>query len=189
MINKRISLSWPRDYTILYSAKNAEGLQLDTATLLDRGRVEFIVKALMLNKIQKTNRLKNPEDWYAGLHFSVPPEGKRSYSWTQLGDHYLRVVDSLFRASPKITQWANSLSAHGPDSIISQAFALQQRSVRYYADLSNAHSFIPRSAAFVAEKGYGDCKEMATLLKSLCGCKGVELGLALVFNRRLCPVH
>jgi hypothetical protein len=180
IINKRIALSWPRDYSIIHCVKNAEGLQqIDTATV-DNGRVEFIVKASMLGKIQKTNRIKNPEDWYAGFHFGIPPQGKRSYSWAQLGDYFLGVLDPLFRPSPKIAKWANSLGAHSPDSIISQAFALQQRSVRYYANLSNAHSFIPRSAEFVAEKGYGDCKEMATLLKSLCGCKGIELGFAMV---------
>ena len=158
VMNKWISLSWPRDYSILHVVKNAEGLSLDTATIHNRGRVDFIIKAIALNKIQKTNRLKNPENWYAGLHFGIPPEGKQSYSWAQLGDHYLHTVDTLFRPSRKISQWANSLSAQRPDSIIAQAFALQQRNVRYFANLANAHSFIPRAASVVAEKGYGDCK-------------------------------
>ena len=96
IINKRIALSWPRDYSIIHCVKNAEGLQqIDTATVDNGRRIEFIVKASMLGKIQKTNRIKNPEEWYAGFHFGIPPEGKRSYSWAQLGDHYLDVVGSF----------------------------------------------------------------------------------------------
>ena len=80
----------------------------------------------------------------------------------------------------EIKDLAASLKHTQKDSVIAEAFRLVQHKIRYLADLEGPHSFIPRAAPKVLEKGYGDCKEMSTLLKVLLKEKGIETNLALV---------
>ena len=179
-LHKYIRLSHPPGYSIVRLFSNREGLTVDTLRTISDKSVSFIAESRSLPKLQGNNRLRNPENWYAGLHFAIPPRGQVSHTWQQLGDHYLASIAKVFVPSRKISAWTDNLKGKSPDTLIAAAFEQQLRNVRYFANLENAHGYIPRPAATVAENGYGDCKEMAVLLKATLAVKGVDLGLALV---------
>ncbi len=179
-LKKYTRFTYPEDYSITYLVSNNENISMDTNHIEHDGHSSLIITADTLKKFQENNRLKQPERWYSGLHVSVPPAGKVSYTWQQLGDFYLKSIAHAMTSSQKIKELAASIRHTQKDSIIAEAFRLIQHKIRYLADMEGFHSFIPRAAPIVLQKGYGDCKEMSTLLKMILREKGIEVHLASV---------
>lgn len=162
---------------------NREGVPVSVDSSQAGGKSELRITASALPKRIPGRLPREPESWYAALLFSVPPKGLRSWSWTELGDHYLRMIGDAPSRSENLKAVAARLAPENslaPDSLAAKAFYLVKSRVRYLADGSGMHGWIPRDPASVWEKGYGDCKEMANLLRALLSERGVEGGLALV---------
>jgi len=115
---------------------------------------------------------KYPEHWYAAFYASLPPKGKNSYSWVELGDYKLKCFSDSLKG--KDTAFLDSVSktiplggVHSQDDIISKTFNFVKDNIRYYGSWEELYGWIPRDPKTIFEKGYGDCKEMATILTYL----------------------
>lgn len=180
---KTVILSLPKGWAVKHGLANAEGLPLDTArTETETGRI-LAVTARNLAKMEARSMPRNPETWFAALHFSLPARGDRSLSWAELGDAYLASIAPAFENTPELERLAAGLPRESPDSLIRRVYTVLRGRIRYHADLEILHSFVPRKAGAVLSKGYGDCKEMSTLMAQLLrikGTGGVKVGVALV---------
>jgi hypothetical protein len=120
-----------------------------------------------------------PENWSAALRFSVPPRGRGSWTWRELGDHYLGLLAARAARGESVRRAAAGLAGSGPDSLAEGAFRLLQARVRYLADEERMNAYVPRPPERVLANGYGDCKEMANLMRALLAERGVSAELAL----------
>ena len=177
-----ISFRYPAGYDLRVGVRNGEGLALRADTVEAEGFREVRVSAQGLAPTQPFDRQAYPEEWYAGLHFSVPPAGKRSWTWKEIGDHYLGMISGSLAAGPAVRKAAAGLAAEAADSLAAGAFALVQARVRYLADEERLNAIVPRSPESVIGNGYGDCKEMANLLRALLHEKGLETQLVLTHS-------
>jgi len=189
VLKKNICFTYPKNYAITYLICNNENLPIDTVVNENSTNRSIILTAGNLLKFQESNRLKKPELWYAGLHISVPSIGTRSYSWQELGDCYLKSIDHTTVSSPKIKEFAADIRSTERDSIIAQTFKKLQHAIRYFANFEDYHSYIPRPAAETMAKGYGDCKDMAVLLKTILKEKNITVDLALISTEGMVQCH
>jgi hypothetical protein len=179
-LERIISLSLPKGSGIKHGLVNPESLKV-TTSLAETGTEQTLtVKAMNLQKLEMASIPRDPETWLAALHMSIPAKGLTSLSWTELGDTYLATVGESFRSTPELEKLAAGLKQQNPDSLIRNVYSLLRSRIRYHADLEKLHAYVPRPAGEVLAKGYGDCKEMSTLMTELLRMKGVHAGVALV---------
>jgi hypothetical protein len=179
-LKKIITFSIPNNAEIRYGISNKEKILLDTTQLQDKKTKTFIIESDLLDKKDKKIMLKEPEEWYAGLHFSIPHNKFTSFSWNELGDHYLSMISESMTSSLEIKELADLIKSKNPDSIIYKAFDMVQERVRYLADEEGIYGFVPRSASQIFKQGYGDCKEKSNLMKMILKEKNIDVNLALV---------
>jgi hypothetical protein len=179
-LEKTVILDLPKGAGFKRALINPEGLKADTLRSETETRSTFTVHASLLPKIDPRSMPRNPEAWYAALHFSFPRKGDRSLSWGELGDAYLSLISASFTSTPELAKLAEGLPKEAPDSTIRRVYSLLRNRIRYHADLEILHAFVPRPAGEVLAKGYGDCKEMATLMTQILRSRGVKAGVALV---------
>lgn len=177
---RTIELSCPADARITTLIGNGEGLPLDTARETAEGRSILRLSASMLPKIAPNNRLRNPEEWYAALHYSLPPAGDTSLSWADLGEHYRALIAPAFEHRGQVATLADGLDLGRPEEAVLEAYGRVRAAIRYHADFERLHAIVPRPVEEVVAKGYGDCKEMSALLRAVLDHAGVDVGLALV---------
>lgn len=176
---KSIRLSLPAGSEIRFGATDPEGLPIDSSRENGPSGQVFSLSAARLPKLDARTMPREPESWFAAVRFVLPPTGSRSPTWAELGDAYLASIADAMKPTPEIEKLAAGLKAP-PDSLPLAALAALRARVRYHADIDKLHAFVPRSAGEVLAKGYGDCKEMATLLAVILRLKGVPAGVALV---------
>ncbi|MBN1129855.1 MAG: transglutaminase domain-containing protein [Chitinispirillaceae bacterium] len=179
-LEKRVTLTWPEDGEIGYHILNNELLPVDSSASASRTLRSVTLTGARLEKIPGEYAVRFPELWFAGLHFSLPPKGKRSMSWKEIGDYYLDLIAPSMTSSPAVRTMAQSVTARGTPAMVEQAFSLLQRRVRYIAMEQEIYAIVPRTASEVCQKGYGDCKEMSVLLTMILAEKGIPANLALV---------
>ncbi len=73
------------------------------------------------------------------------------------------------------------------EAVVAALFEHVQRRVRYVAVELGAHAWQPHPAHETHRRGFGDCKDMASLLIALLAERGIDAGLALVRTRGLGP--
>ncbi|MBF0430270.1 MAG: hypothetical protein HQK83_03255 [Fibrobacteria bacterium] len=183
VVNRSIKFSVPKNYRIRFGFLNNEKLDVDTVITEDENEINYEYTAKNLLKIDDYNRLVKPEEWYASLHMSLPPSGEISFTWKQLGDYYLGMISQAFEPSREIIDIAANIKSSNRDSIIKEAFLLLRQKVRYHADEKKIYAIMPRPAKLIINRGYGDCKEMSSLLKVLLREKGIETNLALTITK------
>ena len=182
-LHKSITLSWPSDVRLNYVMTNHEGLIIDTSLVTSKTRNAVTMRGSFLPKFPVDQKLRYPEQWFAGLHVSLPPSGKHSVTWQELGDDYLEMIKTSLASSPEIKRQAASLNDIGREAIVRKTFQFVQKNIRYVADEEKKYSIVPRPATEILAKGYGDCKEMVVLLKALLEEKGVQSSMALVASK------
>jgi hypothetical protein len=179
-LSKVVSLALPAGSAIKHAFVNPEGLAVDTVREQPGEEQVLTVRAGYLKKLEAESMPRDPEAWYAALHFSLPARGDRSLAWAELADTYLAAVGGALSSTPELEALAAALPRGPQDSIVLAAYSLVRRRIRYHADLEILHSFVPRPAGTVLAKGYGDCKEMSALLVQILRLRGLRAGLALV---------
>jgi hypothetical protein len=168
-LRRVVSFRAPAGHGFRMGLRNREGLPIRADTLSADGKTEFRATAADLPKRVPSRSPRDPESWYAALLFSVPYQGLRSWTWSELGDHYLKMIGTATLASGKLREAAVGLGTGAPDAdtLADRAFRLVKSRVRYLADSRGMHGWIPREPGSVWNNGYGDCKEMANLLRAL----------------------
>jgi hypothetical protein len=180
ILARSISLTLPKGSGIKQGWVNPESLQVQTSRSETETEETFRVSGKNLAKLEMGSMPRDPETWLGALHFSLPASGNKSHSWKELGDIYLATIAAAFKPTPELEKLASTLAGKNPDSLTRNIYSLLRSRIRYHADLEILHAYIPRPAGEVLAKGYGDCKEMATLMTTLLRLKGVTAGVALV---------
>ncbi|MEZ5892704.1 MAG: DUF3857 domain-containing transglutaminase family protein [Parvularculaceae bacterium] len=102
-------------------------------------------------------------------------------SWRGVAQTLLPAYEAAFHLpddlAEKIVPAGGSL-----ESRITAAIRFVQDQIRYVADESGVGSHLPRAPATVVERGWGDCKDKATLLVAILRQLGVEAYVALTDN-------
>lgn len=185
-LSKTVDFSYPKGWSVKHGLLNAEGLKVDSVRVAGASGTEtegvetLTLRATRLPKLEARAMPRNPESWLAALHFSLPARGDRSLSWIELGDAYLASIGDAFANTAELEKLAAGLPKEQPDSLIRRVYTLLRGRIRYHADLGVLHTFVPRKAGVVLAKGYGDCKEMATLMTQILRLRGLKAGVALV---------
>jgi hypothetical protein len=179
-LERRLRFVSPAKAGLKIALQNTEHLPLETSRQ-DAEEIILAVSGHNLQKIDLNRAPHNPEDWFAGIHFSLPPQGNQEQGWREMGDHYLRLISPNLKTDDSVRAAASRLKGD-PDNLISEAFRLVTGKVRYLANEERMYGWIPRPAGYVLENGFGDCKEMANLLRALLAEKGLDAGLALVHS-------
>ncbi|MCP3923648.1 MAG: hypothetical protein GY714_13795 [Desulfobacterales bacterium] len=184
-MNKIIRFRYPVDNQLNFGFENKENIDVERnfETVKDLATFEIEVKGL--NSTHINAKVDLPENWYASLNFSLPPKGKKSYSWKELGDHYLKLVKDAMDESTEIKNLASSLLrvSKGKRQLIENSFDGITNRVRYNLDTHGKYAFIPRNTSNVLKNGYGDCKEINSLIKVLLEQNSIKCNLALVKTR------
>ncbi|MEO7779462.1 MAG: hypothetical protein ABIY63_18200 [Fibrobacteria bacterium] len=177
---KTLLLATPPGADLRIGLSNPEGIPVDS------GRAQYPEGSLLrisargLAKLDDRTMPRDPETWFAALHFSLPPRGTRSYTWKELGDDYLASIKESMAMTPELESLAASVKDKDPDTLAARFLSILRTRIRYHADEDKLHAFVPRPAGQVLSIGYGDCKEMATLMALLLRKKGAHAGMALV---------
>lgn len=166
-VEKIITFKYPKHGNLRVNLINPENLPLATSTKIDKKTRSFIVVGNHLKTIDNYSHCKYPENWYAALYFSLPPTGTDSYTWKQLGDYYLDLLSDAIQDTMAIDSIAKLEIFSDKTKIITSAFNYVKNSIRYYGSWEKEFSYIPRTPKEILAKGYGDCKEMATVLTLL----------------------
>jgi Domain of Unknown Function with PDB structure (DUF3857)/Transglutaminase-like superfamily len=90
-------------------------------------------------------------------------------SWQQMGDWYRNLTSGRIDASPDIKQKAAGLTAAAPAQLdkVRALARFVQRDIRYVAIELGIGGWQPHPAADVFTHRYGDCKDKATLMRSM----------------------
>jgi hypothetical protein len=182
-ILRSITLTFPQDCNLLYGLENTEGVEDEQSVLVEDGKKKIEVRVENLSDTWARWKTEFPEQWYAALYASFPPKGKRSYTWKELGDHYLQLSNEAYESSSKISALADLIKGSTEQEIIKNSFNAIVRKIRYHADEEGRFAFFPRKASAILENGYGDCKEISTLLKTLLQEKNVAAFPALISTK------
>lgn len=189
ILKKHIEFTQLTDSKWKHKLLNIENLPIDTSAVTVNGYKKFIVSADTLEKLPDHD-IPNPEEWFCGLHISIPHKGKSSHTWETIGNYYLSLVyKNQEKGSPDLTNFVDKSGIDknsNTEVIISKAFSFIQNNIRYYANMEDEHSYIPRSIPDILSKGYGDCKEMSVLLQGMLYRLGVKSDLALVGTKGSC---
>ena len=178
---RSVRFTAPANAGIKVALRNPENLRLESSRG-DSDSTVLQVSGHYLPKMDLAVGPERPEEWYAGLHFSLPPKGSQPAGWKDLGEYYLSLIADNMIPNDSVKLAASRLQGDDEDSLIQQAFNLMVHNVRYLANEAEMYGWIPRPPGYTLENGLGDCKEMANLLRALLREKGLNAGLALVFS-------
>jgi hypothetical protein len=108
-----------------------------------------------------------------------PPGGAAANSlptWHDVGEWEIQLTNGRMDASPEIKQEVSTLTASAPTPLAKmRALAdFMQRNIRYVAIELGMGGWQPHPAAQVYDHRYGDCKDKATLMRSMLREIGVE---------------
>lgn len=179
-LRRHVSFRAPLGHRFRVGLGNREGLSVAGDTSREAGMVRYAWSARDLPRIVPGRRPRQAEDWYAGVCFSVPPRGNASWTWREMGDHYLEMMKSGLVPSPALKAAAAGLGDGDAEAVAQRAFRLVKARIRYLGDTRGINAWVPRPVGTVWDNGYGDCKEMANVLRALLAEKGLAGGIALV---------
>jgi hypothetical protein len=118
-----------------------------------------------------------------------PPGGAAANSlptWHDVGEWEIHLTNGRLDASPGIKAEVSTLTAAAPTSIVKmRALAdFMQRNIRYVAIELGIGGWQPHPAAQIYDHRYGDCKDKATLMRSMLREAGVESFYVIIYHKR-----
>lgn len=107
---------------------------------------------------------------------------KDLYSWD-----YSKMSEVNNAPSPEIKHLADSLTANQPSDRekVNRIFKWVQQNIKYVAFEDGENGFVPREAALVLQRRYGDCKDKSSILTAMMRSVGLKSGLCWVGTRSL----
>ncbi len=107
-------------------------------------------------------------------------------TWAEIHELYRRLLDERDAPTKALAElarrWAGD--ARDPEEVMGRLYTAVADKTRYVGLEFGVHSFKPELPAVTLARGYGDCKDKATLLIALARALGIEAHLTLVRTRR-----
>ena len=131
-----------------------------------------------------------PRDGVAGFMIVslFPPGGVLNgfANWNEMGKWYINLVGSRADASPEIKQQVAALTASKTTTLekMQTLATFVQRDVRYVGIELGIGGWQPHPAAEVFSHRYGDCKDKATLLRSMLREIGIDSYHVVIYTER-----
>ena len=109
-------------------------------------------------------------------------------SWTDLGSYYWSLVSGQLAPNDRLTQAAHAIATrvgNDPGARVEAAYNLVVSETRYVGLEFGIHGYKPYPVGEVLTRGFGDCKDKASLLVALLRELNVDSNLVLLRTRRL----
>ncbi|HWB28503.1 MAG TPA: DUF3857 domain-containing protein [Chitinophagaceae bacterium] len=183
VVHSRFTLSFPSDMQVKYDVKN-DSAHVIQVTEDNRGREhQYTFEA---SNIKRTESFAGaPSFRYYEPHAifriaSYEDDGKQVKFLDDVNDlykWYYSFVGNLDNTNdPQLKSLADSLTAGvtDPEEKARRIYSWVQHNIKYVAFENGLEGFIPRRAATVCTRRFGDCKDMASLLTALLQLSGVK---------------
>ena len=193
-LNSEFKISFPDNVEIGYKVFNQESSGLVFSESKEGNIITYSWKAsdvLPFNSIDGA-----PEYTYYTPHiivyikrlklasktFDVFPDTKGYYNWS-----YSLLKDLNVKQDSSLKLIVDSLvkNVSDPDEKAKLIFYWVQDNIKYVAFEDGMGGFVPRQAAAVCQKRYGDCKDMASIITEMLKYAGIDGHLTLVGARNL----
>lgn len=175
----RFELQLPEGWTVdEYSHAGAPEVRFE------KGR--YIWEMVNIPAVKQEPNVPSKSRGFATLLYQInSPEGevpKHSNvafdSWKDVVDYTLFLMDPMVKPNETIREKSLSL-IDGEDTVWDKIrvigdFVKKKDYAAISMDLSRGGGYTPRSAVDTFETGYGDCKDKATLMRSMLRCVGIE---------------
>jgi hypothetical protein len=181
--NRWIRFIAPQQSSIKETLLNNEALSVHKQSETGAGKKVTTCTAANLDKIDEKDICMEPEQCLATWYFSFPPKGTASYSWQQLGDHYLSLIRGSVAGSDRLSTYLEQIkipqSTASVDSIMNTILLFVRAHIRYHSNADGMYAVVPHPIASIVDNGYGDCKEMSIVCQALAKLKGIPADLVL----------
>ena len=106
--------------------------------------------------------------------------------WAEVDQMYQTLIGRRDQPTAKLTALAQKWrgDAATPRDVLARLYAGVAHRTRYVGLEFGTHSFQPEDPSVTLARGYGDCKDKATLLVALIRSQGIDANLVLVRTRR-----
>ncbi|MFO0746300.1 MAG: DUF3857 domain-containing protein [Myxococcota bacterium] len=108
-------------------------------------------------------------------------------AWEDLARWYRQLVKAQLEVPPELAQLAQKLAASAPDlrGKVAAIHGWVISHTRYVGIEFGIHGYKPYAVADIVKRGYGDCKDKASLIVALCHAAGIPAEFVLVRTRDL----
>jgi len=175
----RYVLIAPKSRPLYFNGKGQGGLVRSAEERGDETRTVFEWKGVP--RLQAEDGMPGYGEAGAYIHVSTYT------SWEEMGRWYRGLVSDQLKADEKIRSTVKSLVA-GLSSDLDKARAIHDwvaRNTRYVALEFGIHGYQPYPASVVMARGFGDCKDKASLLSVMLREAGVPAEMVMARTRRL----
>ncbi len=139
---------------------------------------ETIIHATLENKLAESEEVGMTDE----TDFQSLFVASSNTSWEELGRIYYQLANSKSSVTPEIQALAKKIVGNQTGLVAAQALYNWTTANIHYVQLAfnEAGAYTPHSASEILNKGYGDCKDYATLLQALLKAVGIKSYTVLV---------
>lgn len=177
---RNIELTYPKGVTIKNGVVNTKNRDIAYSIILEDDKRKTLISGKKIWDFRSPENVMFPEKYYPTFYASFPPRGNTSYTWQELGDHYLNLAEKVTESIVEIDDIVQSFGTLPQDEMVKKSFDTVIKKIRYYGDWRGRFAIYPRKAVDVLKNGYGDCKELSTILKSFLEPAGIETSYVLL---------
>lgn len=168
------------------AARDGEPAPPVTPTRTPEGALAFVRRDLPAMSDQEA---EPPLSIRVGVRRALVRSETTFGSWSDLSDWYGSRIAALKAHPEQAMEAARDYHATHPElSLEAALYGFVRDRIRYVAMFSGIGGFEPHAPAQVFASGFGDCKDMSTLLVSLMRAHGVDAHPALVATRHVFDV-
>jgi hypothetical protein len=155
-----------------------------------QGKKVFVWKTTNKKAINKEIFMPPPADFashlaFCPLQFRFDDQTYASQSWADIASWYWEISQASIIPDPEVTLLASQLTAglNSKPSKIKAIFDFVQKRIRYISIAIGTGAYKPHPCGDVLEYGYGDCKDMTSLLIALLSAAEIKAYPALLSTR------
>jgi transglutaminase-like putative cysteine protease len=129
----------------------------------------------------------NMEPSSPGMTELVPYLHVSTYQgWEDVGRWYWGLIRDQLRADPSLQQRVRELVAGAPDTRtkVARIYDWAIRNTRYVALEFGIHGFLPYRVPDIVSRGFGDCKDTASLIYTMLREAGIDARIVLIRTRQ-----
>lgn len=183
----RYTLMTPKDFDFKVKVLNDKIVpEID----FSKGKKIFVWKTTNKKAINKEIFMPPPADFasrlaFCPLQFRFDDQTYASQSWDDIASWYWEISQASIIPDPEVTLLASRLTAglNSKPGKIKAIFDFVQERIRYISIAIGTGAYKPHPCSDVLEYGYGDCKDMTSLLIALLSAAEVKAYPALLSTR------